>query len=175
MRFVSDKVEEVSPLMVKIVIGSSLVGILPLAYMLYKMYDPSLGWADSHSDYKLLWAVFLIVLLMMIGLMVMLVKMKIEITGDEVAIKARIFPFMRSFRVSNLSEVSSLHIIELDSMLKYGGVGLKKQLGGQTSYTMTTKGHVLKIVLKDKKELHVQINRVEEWKRYIKEFKNQSV
>lgn len=161
--------------MMMLVVGSSLIGIMPIAYMLFGMYDASVSWSESSSDYKVLWAVLLFMIVLMSGLTFMFLKMKIEISANATAIEARMFPFMRSYRVSKLSDVQSLEIVKYDSMMKYGGVGLKKQLGGLTSYTMTTKGHTLRIKLKDKKELHVQIRKIEDWKRYISEFQNQSV
>ncbi len=173
MRFVSDKVEEGSTAMIIFIAASSVISVLPIGYALFQMYDSSVSWSESSSDYKILWAVFLFVLIMMIGLLYMFLNMKIEIKADSTAIEARMIPFMRSFRVSNLSDIQSLDIIKIDGIMKYGGVGLKKQLGGRTSYTMNGEGHALMIKMKDKKELHVQISKVEEWKRYINEFENQ--
>ncbi len=175
MRFISDKVEEVSTTMIMFVVASSLIGVLPVGYLLVDMYDPTVSWSESSSDYKVLLTVFLMLLIMMGGLVIMFLKMKVEINANATAIEARMFPFMRSYRISNLSDIQSLEIIKYDSMMKYGGVGLKKQLGGLTSYTMNTKGHTLRIKFKEKKELHVQITKIEDWKRYISEFKNQSV
>lgn len=175
MRFISDKVEEVSTSMMMLVVASSLISILPIGYALFEMYDATVSWSESSSDYKLLWAVLIFLSLLMGGLVYMFLKMKIEINANATAIEARMFPFMRSYRVSNLSDIKSLEIIKFDSIMKYGGVGLKKQLGGLTSYTMTTSGHALRIKLKEKKELHVQIKKIAEWERYISEFKNQSI
>lgn len=52
-------------------------------------------------------------------------------------------------------------------------MGYKRQLGGLTSYTLHLSGHALKIVLPKKKELHVEISKVEEWKRYVEDLQNQ--
>lgn len=175
MRFVSDRVEEVSTTMMISIVVSSLVSLLPIALLIFKSHDSSLTWAESSSDYKILWAVFILLLLLMGGLFLMFKMMKIEIKANEVSIDARMTPFMRSFRVSNLSDVNSLEIVKIDGIMKYGGVGLKKNLGGLTSYTMTGSGQALRIKMKDKKELHVQITKVDEWERYIRAFKNPSV
>ncbi len=175
MKFVSDKVEGVSPGVIAFAVGASLLSILPVAFLLIKMNNPSLTWSESSSDYKILWGSFILVLLTMGAMLYMFLTLKVETKGNGATIEARIYPFMRSFRVIHLSDVKSLEIAKIDGFMKYGGVGYKNNLGGQTSYTVTGHGNVLKIKLKNKKELHVQITKQSEWKRYISDFKNQSV
>ena len=156
------------------VVGASLLGLVPVGYSLISMYDPSVGWAESSSDYKMLWVVVLILLLTFAAMFLLLYNLKIEIKANADTIDARMIPLMRSYRVTHLSDVKSLEIIKIDGFMKYGGVGLKKNFGGMTSYTLTGDGHALRIKMKNKKELHVQISKLEKWKRYISDFKSQT-
>ena len=176
MRTVSDHITGSSPIIMAVVVGSSILSIVGVGYGLYAEAPVDFVWHSFSQDYKILLGVFFITLLVMTGLCWMLLNLSITIKADKNLIRARIFPFMRSYREIPVSEVLKMEVIDFSGGLtKYGGVGYKKQLGGMTSYTLHLKGHALRIVLPKKKELHVQISKIEQWKRYVESFQNRNL
>ena len=174
MRTVSDHISGPSPIMIAAIVGSSIFAFGGIAVGIYSELPISLEWSTMTKDVKIFIGVGLFILALMTGLAWMILNLSITINGNHEFIRARIFPFMRAYRKIRLSEVERIRVIRY-RWGRYGGVGYKKNFMGRTSYTLHLNGDALVIYLKDKKELHVEISKVEEWKRFVEAFENRTL
>ncbi|MFT4567122.1 MAG: hypothetical protein ACI9FN_002086 [Saprospiraceae bacterium] len=176
MRTASDHISGPSPIMIAVIVGSSVLSVVGMAIELYSEAPATLEWSSRSQEFKTLLGVFLFILATMTGACWMMLNLSITIRADKEAIEARIFPFMRSYRQVLFSSVEKINVIDFSGGLsKYGGVGYKNKFGKRTSNTLHLKGHALAIYFKDKTELHVETSKVEEWKRFVESFENSTL
>jgi len=162
--------------MIAIIMGASVLSIIGVCFGLYTEMPPNFEWKSTSQDFRIMLCLLIFTIVIMTGLCWMILNLSISVSGDRSKIKARIYPFMRAYRTIPLSDISHLEIIPMKRGLSiYGGVGYKKQLGGITSYTLHIQCHILRICIGKRKELHVEISKVAEWKQFIEFFEKQKI
>lgn len=119
MRAVSDYITVPSPIMIGVIVGSSILSIVGIG--LYAESPDVFVWNAISSDFKVLLGLFFFTIIIMICLCWMMLNLSISNRADKDLIRARIFPFMRSYRKIPFSEIERIEVISYGGgMNRYG-------------------------------------------------------